>query len=1341
MRHPQVLTLIMDSLRYWAGEMHVDGFRFDLASALARNLHEVDKLSSFFALIHQSPDLRDVKIIAEPWDVGDGGYQVGNFPVRWAEWNGRFRDTVRKLWAHGENTGEVGYRLTGSSDLYESSGRRPSASINLVTAHDGFTLDDLVTYQHKHNEANGEDNRDGNDHEHGQNGGVEGPTDDPVVNAFRRRQRRNLLATLVLSQGTPLLVAGDEMGRTQRGNNNAYCQDNETSWVDWDLDDERRALLEMTKRLLRLRREHPALQRAKFFQGRAIYGTSLTDIMWFHPDGRRWETAEDATSAAFMVFLAGRGIDDTDERGRPIVDDDFLLAFNASPNEVTMRLPMPGPALEAWTCLVDTANDGAEETVAGGAETTLVGSSLKFFRAPSRVVRTGGARHSLGSTYRLQLGPTFGFAAAASLVGYLADLGVTDLYVSPVMGAAAGSTHGYDVVDHQRVDAALGGEEGLVRLSDVLRERGMGLVIDWVPNHMGIQGGQNLAWDDVLESGPSSVHSDAFDIDWNPPKADLKNRVLLPILGESYGESLESGSLRVAWDDERFRVVYGTRKLPLGPKTILPILETARASCGLEDESREMQELASIEFSLRSLPSASDTTPEQRRERAREKEVVKRRLATLVEATPAVRAAIDEALVVLNGRPDDPRSFDALDQLLMAQSYRLAFWRVAAEEINYRRFFDVNDLAAIRMESEPIFDAAHTLVGRLYEEGRFEALRLDHTDGLYDPSGYFEALQRTLRPAARSSAADNPDDRARPVPILVEKIVGRGEVLPSSWAVDGTTGYEHAVAVQGLWVDPAAEETFTRLYRRFTGDDASFEEHVRASKKHVLTYSLSSELNMLARMLEGIAGKNRRWRDFTLISLTRALRETLAAFGVYRTYIRAGERPSAEDRRHVEEAIALARKAAPSIAGEVFQFLRDAMLVSVDVPEEERRQIERFALRVQQASAPVMAKSVEDTAFYRYPRLLSLNEVGGSPEIFGRSVDDLHALNALRARCWPLSMTSQSTHDTKRGEDASVRISALTEVPEAFTRALGRLRERARHFETIVDGKRAPSPTLQYSFWQALVGTLPFGWDGHSGIAPLVSRMSDYLLKAAKEAKQETLWTHPNDAFDAAIGPFVKGAIEDAGVREILLELTTAIEPIAIQNALAQTTLKITSPGIPDTYQGSETWNQSLVDPDNRAPVDFASLRARLGSLRARIRAAGDDRTPLVRELVSSASDGTIKLFVTHLLLALRQRERELFLRGDYEAIAGTGQVVAFTRGFGESRVVVVVPRLVATRSTPFAIGADAWGDTCLAIGHRGVYEDVFTAREVHLEDSVKLGELFAELPIAVLVRRGRRAE
>ncbi|HEX6276207.1 MAG TPA: glycogen debranching protein GlgX, partial [Polyangiaceae bacterium] len=780
-RSPQALALIMDSLRYWASAMHVDGFRFDLAAALARQLYDVDQLSSFFTLIHQSPTLSQRKLIAEPWDVGSGGYQVGNFPVLWAEWNGRYRDTMRALWRGDRGVmGEVGYRLTGSADLYEATGRPPAASVNLVTAHDGFTLRDLVSYEHKHNEANGEENRDGNDDERSRNFGAEGPTDDPAVNELRARQQRNLLMTLLLSQGTPMIVAGDEFGRTQRGNNNAYCQDNETSWLDWNFTPENRALFDFTKRLVRLRSEHPALRRSKFFRGRDVRGTDLRDLSWWRPDGRPmgeedWSAPE---TQAVVMFLAGRGIDDVDEAGRPLVDDNFLLLLNASENDVTFVLPALASVSEPWQLLADSALT-PEEMCRGGDTSVLVAHSVKLFRSHSRVVRAGGALHRLSATYRLQLHSAFPFRAAAGILEYLNELGVTDVYTSPLLAAAKGSTHGYDVVDHSRINEELGGESEFVAFSDSLRRLGLGLLLDFVPNHMGIATGQNRYWDDVLENGPSSSAAAFFDIDFRPPKSDLCDRVLLPVLDGQYGDVLERGELKVVWQDPLFRLAYGDRRFPLAPDSLVALLELGLAKSGLHESEAERQELESIVSALGHLPERKERDPERRRRRAREKAVIERRFAEIMRKEPRVRAGIDEALGELNGVAGLPASFDALDRLISSQSYRLASWRVAVEEINYRRFFDVNDLAAIRMELPSVFEQAHSLLFRLIDERRVNALRLDHTDGLFDPHGYFESLQRRFQGPTNDELG--PDDAARPLPLLVEKILSRDERLPTTW--------------------------------------------------------------------------------------------------------------------------------------------------------------------------------------------------------------------------------------------------------------------------------------------------------------------------------------------------------------------------------------------------------------------------------------------------------------------------------------------------------------------------------------------------------------------------------
>jgi (1->4)-alpha-D-glucan 1-alpha-D-glucosylmutase len=895
-----------------------------------------------------------------------------------------------------------------------------------------------------------------------------------------------------------------------------------------------------------------------------------------------------------------------------------------------------------------------------------------------------------------------------------------------VLAAARGSTHGYDVVDHGRLNDELGSEQEFVEFSDRLRRLGLGLLLDFVPNHMGIANGQNRFWDDVLENGPSSPAAGLFDVDFRPPKADLCDRVLLPVLGGQYGDVLERGELKVVWEEPRFRLAYGERRFPLAPDSLVPLLEVGLAKSGIDEAEASRQELESIVSALSHLPERNEREPERQRRRAREKAVVERRFAALMRSEPRIRAGIDEALGELNGVADLPASFDALDRLISGQSYRLASWQVAVEEINYRRFFDVNDLAAIRMELPRVFEQAHALLFRLIDERRVNALRLDHTDGLYDPHGYFESLQQRFQGPGNDELG--PDDLARPLPLLVEKILSRDERLPATWPVDGTTGYEFSSALAGLWVDSSAERAMTTVYRHVTGDQKSFAEHVYDSKQYIVSHTLVSEMNMLARELERIASKHRRWRDFTLISLTRALTEVIAAFPVYRTYLGAATGQNEADEQIIRASVRLARRRNPSLGASVLDFLQGVLLEKTALEDHGEGGRPPFALRFQQLTGPVAAKAVEDTAFFRYTRLVCLNDVGGNPAKFGTSIDEFHRLNEERARNWPLGMTTTSTHDSKFGEDARARIAVLSELPAIWQRAVRRWRDLA----PFAFPEEARS--LEYLFYQSLVGVWPFGWDGRNERAELVERIQAYLLKASREAKRETSWLAPDAEFEGKVRAFVQGLLESEAFVEDARQFCEQIAPYGASNALAACLARLCSPGVPDTYQGAELWNQSLVDPDNRRPVDFA-LRRRL---LAEIRAGFADRRKLARELLERYHDGRLKLYVTHCALMTRRADRELFLRGDYEPVQAGANAVAFMRSFEQSRLICCVPRLpyhVTGGQVPWPVG-EAWNETELEVPHAGRYENVFTGASLDVRHgSLRLADVFREFPVALLVR------
>jgi len=989
------------------------------------------------------------------------------------------------------------------------------------------------------------------------------------------------------------------------------------------------------------------------------------------------------------------------------------------------------------------------------------------------------------STYRLQFNQSFTFRDARKLVRYLHELGITDCYASPYLKARPDSTHGYDICDHNQLNPAIGSERDYDAFVAELRARNMGQVLDIVPNHMGIGDSSNFRWFDVLENGPSSPYANFFDIDWKPlqPGVELEDKVLLPILGEPYGQVLESQKIRLAYEDGTFFIYYYETKLPVAPRSQIDILRLRLDDLiqQLSPENDYVLELQSIITALSHLAPRNETDLEKVAERQREKEVARRRLAALYNSSEAIRAAIDDAVRVYNGVEGDWHSFDLLDSLLDQQAYRLAYWRVAAEEINYRRFFDINDLAAIRMEQPDVFVETHRLVMRLLAEQKVTGLRIDHPDGLRDPRGYFQRLQRayftevSLRrfcpPSFRAGndeqslreALEQQYDRevarhpnsplARPLYIVAEKILGSDESLPESWLVDGTTGYDFANAVNGLFVDRSNRKAFDDIYSAFVGAKTDFRNLVNSSKKMIMLVSLASEINMLAYQLKRIASKNRLYRDFTLNLLTFALRETIAALPVYRTYIFDHEAPvDKRDKAAITSAIAEAKRRNPRTSPSVFDFIGDILLLRSpdNTARDDLAERLNFVLKFQQTTGPVMAKGLEDTAFYVYNRLVSLNEVGGDPEQFGITVSAFHAQNLERHKCWPHTLLATSTHDSKRSEDVRARINVLSEIPKEWKAAIARWSKMNRRSRREVDGKEAPDRNEEYLLYQTLLGAWPLEQPDEGGWHEFVERIKNYMLKAIKEAKVNTSWINPVSAYDVAVQEFVQDVLDPTKSGRFLEDFAAfqkRVSHFGMFNSLSQTLLKLTSPGVPDVYQGNEVWDFSLVDPDNRRPVDYARRSQILKGLRRRISEGDAGLAGLASNLVKTKEDGRLKMYVTHRALTYRRDNSELFRRGGYLPLEVAGgkkeHACAFAREYNSRSVVVIVPRLICKLTGGVMVaphGFDVWEGTWVTIppGTSSRFRNIFTGEIV---DTVKqgnsqvlmLGAVFSTFPVALL--------
>ena len=952
------------------------------------------------------------------------------------------------------------------------------------------------------------------------------------------------------------------------------------------------------------------------------------------------------------------------------------------------------------------------------------------------------------ATYRLQFNSLFRFRDALSVVDYLAELGISDAYASSYLCAVPGSTHGYDVADPRRLNPEIGSTDEYWQWIAALKARSLGHILDLVPNHMGIAKSANPWWMDVLENGPSSKYSQFFDITWRPLKDELADKVLIPTLGDQYGAVLDRGELRLAYREGAFIVRYFDDWFPMAPDTfgriLSPALDAWLAGEGSALDAADADELRSIITAAEHLPSRSASDAESIATRAREKEIVKRRLATLAERCPSLRERIGATLEWFNGVPGQPRSFDPLDALLGEQSYRLAHWRTASEEINYRRFFDVNQLAALRMEDPDVFAEVHRFVFELIAQGAATGVRVDHVDGLFAPGDYLRRLQGQAAAALGQSG-----DTEKALYVVVEKILGSDEQLPTDWPVHGTTGYEFAAAVNGLFVDRRNERALGRIYERFADRRGrlSFDDLAYSCKKLVMHETMSGDINSLGFQLNRFSERNRHFRDFTLYSLISTIKEVIACFPVYRTYITDAGPLTEHDRRYVTRAIRAAKRSSSGLTSLVFDFVERILLHEAGTgAPEERDERQRFIGKFQQITSPVAAKAIEDTAFYIYNRLLSLNEVGSDPTVFGVEPERLHQWMANRGRCWPSALSTTATHDTKRGEDLRARLNVLSEIPGEWKAAVTKWRALNRRLKTEAGGRAAPDSNEEYLLYQTLVGAWPFSLDAENDF---VRRLEQYVTKALREAKVNTSWLTPDEEYERAVLTFVNRMLDpERPFLEAFRPFQRRVAEIGIVNSLAQLVIKCTAPGVPDFYQGTELWDLALVDPDNRRPVDYARRALLLEEV------GQDAPTPVAaKALLDLRADGRVKMFTMVRALAARRASWETFARGDYVPLrtsgAQAGNVFAFARTHDHGVSVTCVPRLVASLpgggSGP-ALGRDRWTDTSVILPptvNRHEFVDAFTGQQATPrpgedgEARLDVADLFGHFPVALLTRAG----
>jgi (1->4)-alpha-D-glucan 1-alpha-D-glucosylmutase len=1010
--------------------------------------------------------------------------------------------------------------------------------------------------------------------------------------------------------------------------------------------------------------------------------------------------------------------------------------------------------------------------------------SLVRHRAPERVgapAASGGLIKASGgtagkriptATYRLQFQSQFTFAQANEAASYLSDLGISDCYCSPLFKAAPGSTHGYDVSRFDQLNPELGGAVEFQAFSNHLSELGLGLVLDIVPNHMG-NAASNDWWRDVLQKGLDSPYARWFDIDWSPTDRAFEGKVLLPVLENRYATVLEAGKLKLAFEEGDFVLAYCDRNFPLSrhsyPMIVKELIKALEADLGATIVSKELNAWLK-RFDEKDGGKAGESAVQE----------LKRQLREWQGGLDTFRAGLATTLRVFNGQLGSPRSFDKLHVLIGRQHYQLTHWRTAHEEINYRRFFDVTELVSLRMESFEVFNAVHRFVFRLLKEGRVTGLRIDHPDGLWDPKQYFDRLQGSVdrqngQPAGRNwavnaiesqprrnakqeSLAGSESDRPNNVYIVAEKILNGDEPLPKDWQVDGTTGYDFLNQVNGLFVNGRNEGKIDEVYREFSGCSLDFRSVVYSSKKLILQSSFQADLRRMTHRLRRVAALTRYGQDFTFDQCRRALEEVIASFPVYRTYLTgASSELTVSERDYIQRAVQAAKSRLQGAYEAPIDFLGGLLTLKFpnDLDETSRSTALEFVMRFQQLTGPVMAKGLEDTAYYRYNRLLSLNEVGGNSGVFGVTLDQFHEFNLRRAHDWPHSLLATGTHDTKRGEDARARITVLSELPDEWREALGRWRKLNAAKKRIVRGQTAPDANDEYFLYQTLIGAWLQDANSTEATANLRERIKAYMVKALREAKRHTSWMEPDKAYEEAMTDFIEELLNcnvPNPFLEDFIEFEKRVAFLGQFNSLSQVLLKLTTPGVPDFYQGTELWDFSLVDPDNRRPVDYELRRRLLAELQSKASGRAPPGAEFFGELLRDSATGAVKLYLIWRLLRFRGQHRELFESGSYLPLEVTGthaaHACAFAREHGCEQVIAVVPRLVSSlgqdqASDHLPLGEETWRDTAIYIPDTKsstAYRNVLTQEKLQFPSAscrrgLPLGNVLAMFPVALLER------